>query len=110
MTDLGDRLARVLHDAVPEPPHELDPAAIRASATHRERRKRLLAPALAAAAVAAVAIGGPLPRHPLATHQPPRPPRPAPPPPPPPVPPPRVRHAPPPPIALRAGSLPPGTR
>ena len=25
MTDFGDRLARVLHDAVPEPPHELEP-------------------------------------------------------------------------------------
>jgi hypothetical protein len=60
MTDLGDRLARVLHDAVPEPPHELDPAALRATPAHRERRNRVLAPALAAAAVVAVAIGVPL--------------------------------------------------
>ncbi len=77
MTDFGDRLARVLHDAVPEPPHEPDPAAIRAGATQHERRKRLLAPALAAAAVAAVAIGVPLAGHQLATHQPPGPRRPA---------------------------------
>jgi hypothetical protein len=69
MTDPGDRLARVLRDAVPEPPHELDPRAIRASATHHGHRKRLLAPALAAAAVAAVAIGVPLAGHQLATHQ-----------------------------------------
>jgi hypothetical protein len=77
MTDFGDRLARVLHDAVPEPPHELDPSAIRASATQRGHRKRLLAPALAAAAVAAVAIGVPLAGHQLATHQQPGPQRPA---------------------------------
>jgi hypothetical protein len=70
MTDLGDRLARLLHDAVPEPPHELDPSAIRASAAPHGRRKRLLAPALAAAAVAAVAIGVPLAGHQLATQQP----------------------------------------
>ena len=69
MTDFSDRLTRVLHDAVPEPPYELDPAAIRASGTHRERRKRLLAPALAAAAVTAVAIGVPLAVHSPATHQ-----------------------------------------
>ena len=31
MNDLSDRLARVLQDTVPEPPHELDPAAIRAT-------------------------------------------------------------------------------
>src|SRR5260221_7405289 len=70
MTDLGDRLARVLRDAVPEPPHELDPGAIRAGAAQHERRKRLLAPALAAAAVAAVAIGVPLTAHQLGMHQP----------------------------------------
>jgi hypothetical protein len=69
MTDFGDRLARVLHDAVPEPPHELDLSAIRASATQHGHRKRLLAPALAAAAVAAVTIGLPLAMHQLATHQ-----------------------------------------
>src|SRR3984957_15224094 len=63
MTDIGDPLPRVLHDAVPEPPYELAPAAIRASGTHRERRKRLLAPALAAVAVAAVAVGVPLAVH-----------------------------------------------
>ncbi len=77
MTDLGDRLARVLHDAVPDPPHELDPTAIRASATQHRHRNRLLAPALAAAAVAAVAIGVPLAGHQLATHQQPGPQRPA---------------------------------
>jgi hypothetical protein len=66
MTDCGDRLARVLHDAVPEPPHELEPSAIRASATQHGLRKRLLAPTLAAAAVAAVAIGVPLAGHQLA--------------------------------------------
>jgi hypothetical protein len=71
MTDFDDRLARVLHDAVPEPPHELDLSAIRASATQHGHRKRLLAPALAALAVAAVAIGVPLAGHQLATqHQP----------------------------------------
>jgi hypothetical protein len=69
MTYFHDRLARVLHDAVPEPPNELDPSAIRASATLHGRRKRLLAPALAAAAVAAVAIGVPLAAHQLATRQ-----------------------------------------
>jgi hypothetical protein len=69
MTDDSDRLARVLHDAVPEPPHELDPAAIRASPAWHERRKRLLAPALAAAAVAAVAVGVPIAVHQLAAHQ-----------------------------------------
>src|SRR6516225_1077525 len=69
MTDFGDRLARALHDAVPEPPRELDPGAIRAGATQHGRRKRLLAPALAAAAVAAVAIGVPLAAHQLGTQQ-----------------------------------------
>jgi hypothetical protein len=69
MTDLGDRLAQMLHDAVPEPPHELDPTAIRATPVRRERRKRVLAAALAAAAVAAVAIGVSLAGHQLARHQ-----------------------------------------
>jgi len=69
MTNLGDRLAHVLRDAVPDPPHELDPGAIRASATQHGHRKRLLAPVLAAAAVAAVAIGVPLAGHQLAGHQ-----------------------------------------
>ena len=69
MTDLGDRLARVLHDAVPEPPHDLDPAALRAVPAHRDRRKRVLAPALAAAAVAAIAIGVSLAAHQLTAHQ-----------------------------------------
>lgn len=77
MTDFGDRLARVLHDAVPEPRHELEPSAIRASATQRGRRKRLLAPVLAAVAVAAVAIGVPLGMHQVATRHQPGPPRPA---------------------------------
>jgi len=69
MTDIEDRLARVLRDAVPEPRHELDLSAIRASATRRGHRKRVLAPALAAAAVAAVAIGVPLGMHQLAERQ-----------------------------------------
>jgi hypothetical protein len=69
MTDFGDRLGRVLHDAVPEPPHELDPSAIRACATQHRYRGRLLAPMLAAAAVAAVAIGIPLAAHQLGTQQ-----------------------------------------
>jgi hypothetical protein len=69
MTDIGDRLARVLQDAVPEPSHELDPAAIRSGITGHGPRKRLLAPALAAAAVAAVAIGISLAAHQLATQQ-----------------------------------------
>ena len=69
MTDCGDRLARVLRDAVPEPPHDLDPVALRAIPAHRERRNRVLAPALAAAAVAAVAIGVPVAVHQLAAHQ-----------------------------------------
>jgi hypothetical protein len=69
MTDPGDRLARVLRDAVPEPPHELDRGAIRAGATRRGRRKRVFAPALAAAAVAAVAIGVPLAAHQLGTQR-----------------------------------------
>src|SRR5262249_41977816 len=68
MTNFDDRLARVLHDAVPEPPHELDSSAIRAGPTQHGHRKRLLAPPLAAAAVAAVAIGVPLARHLLAGH------------------------------------------
>jgi hypothetical protein len=69
MTDFGDRLARALHDAVPEPLYQLDPGAIRASATRHGLRKRVLAPALAAAAVAAVAIGVPLAMHQLPAHQ-----------------------------------------
>lgn len=69
MTDVGDRLSRLLHDAVPEPPRELDPSAIRAGTTPRERRKRLLVPALAAAAIAAVMIGVPLAVHQLSAHQ-----------------------------------------
>ena len=69
MTDFGDRLARVLHDAVPEPPRELDPAALRTAPAHHERRKRVLAPALAAAAVAAVAFGVPFAVHQLGTQQ-----------------------------------------
>ena len=69
MTDFDDRLARVLHDAVPEPPRELDASAIRAGVGQHGHRKRLLAPALAAAAVAAVAIGVSLAGHQLATRQ-----------------------------------------
>jgi len=67
MNDIDVRLARVLQDAVPEPPHELDPSAIRASARRHSHRKRLLAPAFAAAAVAAVAIGLSLAAHQLVT-------------------------------------------
>ncbi|HEY3907569.1 MAG TPA: hypothetical protein VGM14_26935 [Streptosporangiaceae bacterium] len=69
MTDFDDRLARVLHDAVPAPPHELEPSAIRASASRHERRKHRLAPAIAAVAVAAVAIGVPLAVHQLGAPQ-----------------------------------------
>jgi hypothetical protein len=69
MNDFDERLARVLHDAVPEPPHELDPGAVRVGATQHHRRKHLLAPVLAAAAVAAVAIGVPLAAHQLGTQQ-----------------------------------------
>jgi hypothetical protein len=69
MTDFGDRLARVLQDAVPAPPHELDPGAIRARASQPGRRKHLLAPAVAAVAVAAVAIGVPLAVHQLGAQQ-----------------------------------------
>jgi hypothetical protein len=66
MTDFGDRLARVLDDAVPEPPHEPDPSAIRACAAQHRYRGRLLAPVLAAAAVA---IGVPFAAHQLGTQQ-----------------------------------------
>jgi hypothetical protein len=57
MTDFEDRLAHVLHDAVPAPPIALDPSAARAGARRHERRKRLLAPSLAGLAVAAIAVG-----------------------------------------------------
>jgi hypothetical protein len=77
VTDFDDRLARVLHDAVPEPPRELDPSAIRVGATRHGHRTRLLAPALAAAAVAAVAIGVPLAGHQLGMQHQPGPRRPA---------------------------------
>jgi hypothetical protein len=70
MTDLGDRLARVLHEAVPTPPNALDPSTIRAGGAPHERRKRLLAPALAAAAVAAVAVGIALATHQVAAFRP----------------------------------------
>jgi hypothetical protein len=69
MTDHGDRLHRVLREAVPEPPRELDPHAIRTGAARRGRRKRLLAPALAATAVAVVAIGIPLAGRHLVTQE-----------------------------------------
>jgi hypothetical protein len=69
MTDCGDRLANVLHDAVPEPPRALDPAALRATLAHHASRKRVLAPALAAAVVAVVVTGVPLAAHQLAAHQ-----------------------------------------
>lgn len=69
MTDFGDRLARVLNDAVPAPPHELEPSAIRAGAGEHERRKHLLAPAVAAVAVVAVAVGVPLAVHQLGGQQ-----------------------------------------
>lgn len=60
MTDRGDRLARLPQDGGPEPPRGLDPGGVGASLTRHERRKRMLAPVLAAAAVAALAIGLPL--------------------------------------------------
>lgn len=69
MTDVDDRLARVLHDAAPEPPHEFDPRAVRASAARHRQRRHLTAPALAAAAVVAVAVGVLLAAHQPATQQ-----------------------------------------
>jgi hypothetical protein len=69
MTDIGDRLASILRDAVPAPQRELDPSAIRAGSLPRRRRRRVLAPVLAAAAVAAVTIGVPLARNHLAAQQ-----------------------------------------
>lgn len=57
MTDLDERLARALREAVPEPNRMLDGATIRASATKHPRHRYRLAPALAAAAVLAVVAG-----------------------------------------------------
>jgi hypothetical protein len=57
MTDLADRLVRMLREAVPQPPHTLDPGGMRAGDSRRAHRRRVLAPALAAAAVVAVAVG-----------------------------------------------------
>lgn len=57
MTDLDERLAEALRAAVPEPPHQLDPQAIRDRSVRRRRPLRRYAPALAAAVVVAVAVG-----------------------------------------------------
>jgi hypothetical protein len=58
MTELDERLAEALHKAVPQPPHDLDPAAIRTrSLQQRGPLRRRFGPALAAAAVIAVAVG-----------------------------------------------------
>jgi hypothetical protein len=64
MTDLDQRLARVLSETVPKPPCTLDAAAIREGASRRRtRRSHRLAPALAAAAVVAVTAGVLLSQH-----------------------------------------------
>ena len=55
MNDVDERLARLLDDAVPRPPRELDGAEIR-NARPRRRIVRIAAPALAAAVVVAVAV------------------------------------------------------
>ena len=55
MTDLDEGLARALDEAVPPPPHDLDPESLR-GASPPERRPRLLAPVLTAAAMVAVAV------------------------------------------------------
>jgi hypothetical protein len=55
MSDVDDRLARALDDAVPQPPRELDPESIRTAPP--ARRRRSLGPSLAAAAVVVIAVG-----------------------------------------------------
>jgi hypothetical protein len=57
MTDLDERFAAALRDAVPQPPHQLDPQEIRDRSGRRRGTLRRYAPALAAAVVVAVAIG-----------------------------------------------------
>jgi hypothetical protein len=57
MTDVDERLAEALRNAVPDPPREIDPAAVRSRPQRRDRRLRRFAPALAAAAVVAIAVG-----------------------------------------------------
>lgn len=57
MTELDERLAEALREAVPEPPRQLDPEAIRHRSAHSSRPTRWLAPALAAATVIAIAVG-----------------------------------------------------
>lgn len=57
MTDIDERIAAALQDAVPEPPRDLDPAFIRERAARRVLPLRRIAPALAAVAVVAVAVG-----------------------------------------------------
>ena len=56
MTELDERLAEALREAVPEPPHQLNPETIRARSGERRRTVRRYAPALAAAAVVAIAV------------------------------------------------------
>jgi hypothetical protein len=73
MSEADERLARALADAVPPPPHDLDPEALR-NANAPERRSGLLAPALTAAATVAAAVtiaalaGTGRSTHPSATH------------------------------------------
>jgi hypothetical protein len=55
MSDIDERLAQLLDDAVPRPPREFDGAEIR-NARPRRRIVRMAAPALAAAVVVAVAV------------------------------------------------------
>jgi hypothetical protein len=69
MTELDERLARALREAVPAPERTLDGGAIRANAAGWTRRRHRLAPVLAAAAVVAVAAGVLLTVHGPAPHQ-----------------------------------------
>jgi hypothetical protein len=58
MSDFEARFAQALHDAVPDPPRELEASAI--GTARRRRSRRFLAPALAVAVVVAVAVAGAL--------------------------------------------------
>jgi preprotein translocase subunit SecD len=57
MTELDERLAQALRDAVPSPPRVLDPNEVRAGAAGVHHLRRVFAPAIAAAAVVIVALG-----------------------------------------------------
>lgn len=74
MSDVDERLAQALDEAVPQPPRELDPEALR-NVNTPARRSGLLAPALTAAAMVAIAVtiaalvGTGRSTHPSATHR-----------------------------------------